>query len=388
VAIVQKVRSQFVTLVGGQRNFSIMYRSKSKTRELMWQQEAQYWLELYFDYEEWAWSEVMIAKQYMKSATPWEAGFWDSIHDIVDFVQEDDVLDILVGGTDGKVYLLHNIQAVSDRGESQLFGIIGKSFTSNYKRLMGAYSVVDEIGHCMPLNGAGQHANRLWINHELTLINNRQSEPEGQHADQAVVTSNEVSLWARKIQYHVNRVLAYDPNPMFTDSETNDFDDDDNDVDDDKVKRFSRSSDLEIFPSKSPTEQERTRIIFLCPRFLTNYIMYYNHTDAGMDIKEVYNHVLHLSNNVFALRRDNEESKDPNTVAWNAAAYIWFKSSFEKCYNASEKQPNKIYSFSFQAISSAQNAQLQLTAGQQNGIPYLADIKIENKENMLFLSNE
>jgi hypothetical protein len=101
-----------------------MYRLKSKTRELMRQQEAQDWLELYFDYEEWAWSEAMIAKQYMKSATPWEAGFWDSVADIVDFVQEDDVLDILVGGTDGKVYLLHNIQAVSDWGESQLFGIM------------------------------------------------------------------------------------------------------------------------------------------------------------------------------------------------------------------------------------------------------------------------
>jgi hypothetical protein len=354
----------------------------------MRQQEAQDWLELYFDYEEWAWSEVMIAKQYMKSATPWEAGFWDSITDIVDFVQEDDVLDILVGGTDGKVYLLHNIQAVSDWGESQLFGIIGKSFNSNYKRLTGAYSVVDEIEHYMPLNGAGQLANRRWINHELTLINNRQSEPEGQQADQAVVTSSEVSLWARKIQHHVNRVLAYDPNPMFTDSDTYDFDDDDNYVDDDKVKRFSRSSDLEIFSNKSPTEQERTRIIFVCPRFLTNYLMYYSHTDAGMDIKEVYNHVLHLSNNVFALWRDNEESKDPSTVAWNAAAYIWFKSSFEKFYIASGKQPNKIYSFSFEAISSAQNAQLQSTAGQQNGIPYLADIKIENKENTSFLSNE
>jgi hypothetical protein len=57
--------------------------------------------------------------------------------------------------------------------------------------------------------------------------------------------------------------------------------------------------------------------------------MYNRITDAGMDIKDVYNDVLHLSKNVFALWIDYKESKDPNTVAWNAAAYIWFKSSFE-----------------------------------------------------------
>jgi hypothetical protein len=99
-----------------------MYRSKSKTRQRMRQQAAQDWPALYMEYEKWAWSEEMIAKQYVKSSTPWEAGFWDSISDIVDFVQEDDVLDILVGGKDGKVYLLHNIQALADRGEAQLCG--------------------------------------------------------------------------------------------------------------------------------------------------------------------------------------------------------------------------------------------------------------------------
>jgi hypothetical protein len=353
----------------------------------MRQQAAQDWPALYMDYEEWTWSEEMIAKQYMKSATPWEAGFWDSIAGIVDFVQEDDVLDLLVGGTDGKVYLLHNVQALADRGESQLFGIIGRSFTSNYKRLKGAYSVVDELELYMPLNGAGQHANRRWINHELTLINNRQSELEGQQADQAVGTGNEVSLWARKIQYQVNRVLAYDPDPMFTDSDTDDDDDDDNEVDDDQVKQFSRSTDLEIFPHKLPTEPEITRPIFVCPRCLMNYLMYTRLIDAGMDIKDVYNVVLTLSKNIFAFWSDDEESQDPNMVAWNAAAYIWFKSSFKKFYIASEKKPNKIYSFSFEAISSAQNAQLQSTAGQKNGIPYLADIQMEHKENMLFLSN-
>jgi hypothetical protein len=240
----------------------------------------------------------------------------------------------------------------------------------------------------MPLHGAGQHANRRWINHELTIINNRQSELEGQQEDQTAGTGGEVSLWARKIQYQVNWVLAYDPDPMFTDSDTNDDDDDDNnEVDNDQVKRFSLKTDLDIFPYKSPTELVRTRPIYVCPRFLTNYLMNTRPTEAGMDINDVYNVVLTLSKNIFAFWSDDEESQDPNTVAWHATAYIWFKSSFEKFFIASEKQPNTIYSFSFEKISSAQNAQLQSTAGQQNGIPYLADIYMENKENMAFLSN-
>jgi hypothetical protein len=110
-------------------------------------------------------------------------------------------------------------------------------------------------------------------------------------------------------------------------------------------------------------------------------------TDAGMDMNDVYNVVLALSKNIFAFWSDDEESQDPRSVAWHAAAYIRFKSAFEKFYIASEKYPNTIYSFSFETISSTQNAQLQTMVGQQNGIRYLADILMENKENMAFLSN-
>jgi hypothetical protein len=80
--------------------------------------------------------------------------------------------------------------------------------------------------------------------------------------------------------------------------------------------------DLEIFPQKSPTEPERTRPIFVCPRFFTNFLMYTRPTEYGMDIEDVYKDGLTLSQNIFAFWSEYEASQDPNTVAWNAAAYI------------------------------------------------------------------
>ena len=145
----------------------------------MEQHEAVDWPALHLVYEEWAWRNEMLAKQYLKAATTRETGQWNTTSGIIDFVQEDYVLDLIVGGTDGKVYLLHNIQAFADTGDFKVTGIIGRSFSSKYKQITGAYSIVADVVQHMPLNGAGKYANQRWINHELrwlTIVSWRRRE--------------------------------------------------------------------------------------------------------------------------------------------------------------------------------------------------------------------
>ena len=155
-----------------------MFRSKLQTRHLMEQREATDWPALYLVYEEWAWRDMMLAKQYLPYAKKRENDQWNTTTAIIDFVQEDDVLDLIVGGIDGKVYLLHNIQAYEHTGEFQVAGIIGRSFSSKYKQITGTYSMVADVVQNKPIHVAGKYANQRWINHELTLVNNHQSATE------------------------------------------------------------------------------------------------------------------------------------------------------------------------------------------------------------------
>ena len=111
-----------------------MFRSKSQTQLLLGQQEAVNWSALYMVYEEWAWQDEMLAKQYLTAAPAGETGQWNTGTNILDFVPEDAALDLIVGGTDGKVHLLHNIQAYADTGALQvtgMTGIIGRSLHLN-----------------------------------------------------------------------------------------------------------------------------------------------------------------------------------------------------------------------------------------------------------------
>jgi hypothetical protein len=147
-----------------------MFCSKLQTWRLMELQEAVDWSALCLDYKEWAWRDGMLAQQYLIDATTGETGQWNTTSGILDFVQEDDVLDLIVGGTDGKVYLLHNIQAYADTGALQITGIIGQSFSSKYKQITGVHSLFDFVVQHMPLNGARKYANQRWINHELTMV--------------------------------------------------------------------------------------------------------------------------------------------------------------------------------------------------------------------------
>ena len=167
-----------------------------------------------------------------------------------------------------------------------------------------------------------------------------------------------------------------------------DVDNDDDEDQEDQVKLCYGNMDLKIFPQKYPNEPECTKPIFVCPRFFTNYLMYNRPNDVGMEIADVYEDVLNLLHQAFAFWSGSVSVQDPNTVAWNAAAYIQFKSSFKTFWITAEQQANQIYIFSFEAIPPAQNAQLMAMTGQQNGISYLADIHKEDKENMSFFSNE
>ena len=107
-----------------------------------------------------------------------------------------------------------------------------------------------------------------------------------------------------------------------------------------------------------------------------------------MEITDVYKEVLNLSHRAFAYWNEPGSMHEPAPVAWNAAAYIQFKSSFETFLITADQQANQIFAFSFETIPQAQNAQLMSMVGQQNGISHLADIHQEDKENMSFVINE
>ena len=123
---------------------------------------------------------------------------------------------------------------------------------------------------------------------------------------------------------------------------------------------------------------------FLCPTFLTAYLLSTRQTEIGMAADDLQVDVMTASSVGLAWWLDNHAHPIPYTdeVAWNAQAYIQFQSTWDKFTYSIDNSAESTYRYSFAPISSECNARLMAVAGQRNGIHFLSDIHVEDKDNV------
>jgi hypothetical protein len=100
---------------------------------------ATTWAELYRDYIDLSAARTRVAEYFQYNANSRLNGNIRicTAQALVEVTNSDHNLDIIVGSTDGLLYLMHNVQAVVNNGRLWVAGIIGQSFTGAYRQLAG-----------------------------------------------------------------------------------------------------------------------------------------------------------------------------------------------------------------------------------------------------------
>jgi hypothetical protein len=113
-----------------------------------------------------------LAKQYLQGMERWSAERVTSSADLMQMMNNDANVDIIIGGTDRKYYLLHNIYVSSSHGNCWISGISGRSLDSKYWEITGidSNSFFATAVEILPAN-RGEHGAQLWANAELSRMN-------------------------------------------------------------------------------------------------------------------------------------------------------------------------------------------------------------------------
>jgi hypothetical protein len=196
-----------------------------------------------------------------------------------------------------------------------------------------------------------------------------------------------VSQWGKRLQNAVDYVLSYNPDNLFGSDSSDDKSE--------NIKPIQTGPDptmLQLFTTKIHPNPINIAPFYVGPQILTQFLLQSRDTEQGMDITDVHEDLLYVAEFIFLSWQEEGREHDylPKSVAWNLVAYLWMLSSFKYFLQAAQSESHRetIFGFTLASIPSSQNAQLMAEAGQQNGISLIAEINVEDKENMSFSINE
>jgi hypothetical protein len=287
---------------------------------------------------------------------------------LVELMDSDDNLDIIVGGTDGLLHLLHNVQAAVNNGSLRVAGIMGQSFTGSYRDLAGntAAHLLERLEQeWEPEHGA--RAAQQWVNDELTFLNRRRVQKDGPSSHIVRAGEEPASSWLREIKGRVQYVLGNDCEFL--------FEEDDPEQD---VPWDANRGAFEVFPLTEGLETKQVPTFLISPPFLTSFLLNNHHPYEGMTVQSLQEYANTVAVAAFDFWRDDEF--DSVTTAWNAAAFIQFKTDIADYINMAESQPNNIYVYKITEAPSIKNVRMMENARNQNGIT-IDDMHMEEKEN-------
>ena len=337
---------------------------------------ATTWAELYRDYIDSPAARARLAEYFLYDANSLATGDIRifTVPALVEFLNSDDNMDIIVGGTDGLLYLLHNVQAVISNDILQVAGIVGQSFTGAYKQLAG--NTVDNLFARVEqeLNlEHGESAAQQWVNNELTYLNRRRVQKEGLSSQDVRAGEEPASTWLREIKGRVPYVIGNDREFIF---EVEDWEQD--------VPWDANRGVFEVFPAADRLVLKRVATFLICPPFFTSILLNRHHTTEGMTGKDLQEYANTVAVAAFDFWRDDEF--DPATTAWNAAAYIQFKTDIADFVYTAKSQPHRLFVYEITEVTVAENARMMETAGNQNGIT-TENMHMEDKENFSYSRN-
>ena len=157
-----------------------MFRSKTTTQQILATQQPRDWTAVYHQYFQNASEVYSLAKQYLRGMERWSADRVTSANDLMRIMNVDAMVDIIVGGTARKYYLLHNIHVYNVHGNFRIWGISERSLDSKYWEITGitSNSFFAKAEKVLPAN-RGEQGARLWVNAELSRMNKEYAEEEG-----------------------------------------------------------------------------------------------------------------------------------------------------------------------------------------------------------------
>ena len=135
---------------------------------------------------------------------------------------------------------------------------------------------------------------------------------------------------------------------------------------------------FEVFPVADGSETKHVPTFLISPPFLTSFLLNNHHPNEGMTVQSLQEYANTVAVAAFDFWRDDEF--DSVTTAWNAAAFIQFKTDIADYINMAESQPNNIYVYKITEVPSTENARMMENARNQNGIT-IEDMHMEEKEN-------
>ena len=91
----------------------------------MEREEATDWRDVYQLYMKQLHDEQRVAQDYLQDLHTMEAQQPLTASGLMRVLRSDSMVDIIVGGLDGKFHLLHNLQVAEDNGILQVAGISG-----------------------------------------------------------------------------------------------------------------------------------------------------------------------------------------------------------------------------------------------------------------------
>jgi hypothetical protein len=129
---------------------------------------------------------------------------------------------------------------------------------------------------------------------------------------------------------------------------------------------------------------KRVPTFLISPPFLTSFALNNHHPNEGMTVQALQEYANTVAVAAFDFWRDDEF--DSATTAWNAAAYIQFKTDIADYARTADSQPNNIYVYKITEVPAAKNARMMEIVRNQNGIT-IENMHIEEKENFSFSRN-
>jgi hypothetical protein len=143
-----------------------MFRSKSITEHQMERAGAADWAEVYQRYMQRLHVEQRLANDYLQDWHTIKAHQPLTAAGIMRLLRSDSMINLIVGATDGKFYLLS-----VENDTFQVAGISGRAFTSKYRQIIGTTSSAffETTTKRMPIH-SGERGAQLWVNEQFTEL--------------------------------------------------------------------------------------------------------------------------------------------------------------------------------------------------------------------------
>ena len=167
------------------------------------------WAEVYQRYMQRLHEEQRLANDYLQDWHTIEAQQPLTAAGIMRLLRSDSMIDLIVGATDGKFYLLHNLQMSVENDTFQVAGISGRAFTSKYRQIVGTTSSAffETTTKRMPIH-SGERGAQLWVNEQFTELDPYHSNREGLLPNQD--GSRPLSSWIKRLKHWVTYYLSID----------------------------------------------------------------------------------------------------------------------------------------------------------------------------------